>query len=106
MACNRPLARFKRDVARRALLRKLAVKQLLGLFLCAAEYVLAALLQFPYVGLVAGYALLDIAVSFVWFALWNPQASWTFFIPLPVLAVLLAAAMFLCFVFSAPPGGR
>ncbi len=54
----------------------------------------------------AGYAQLDIAVSFVWFALWNPQASWTFFIPLPVLAVLLAAAMFLCFVFSAPPGGR
>ena len=54
----------------------------------------------------AGFVLIDIAVSFVWFALWNPQATWVFPIPLSVIAVVLLAAILLCFVFSTPPGRK
>lgn len=53
-----------------------------------------------------GFVLIYGAVAFLWFAMWNPQASWEFPIPLSVIAAFYIAAIVLCFTFAAPPGRR
>lgn len=53
-----------------------------------------------------GFALIYGGLAFLWFALWNPQATWEFPIPLLAIAAIYIAAIILCFVFAVPPGRR
>lgn len=53
-----------------------------------------------------GFVLIYGGLAFLWFALWNPQATWEFPIPLLAIAAIYIAAIILCFVFAVPPGRR
>lgn len=47
-----------------------------------------------------GFALIYGAFAFLWFAMWNPQATWEFPIPLYVVEIAYLLAIIACFVFA------
>ncbi|MDO4174421.1 MAG: hypothetical protein Q4D42_06620 [Eubacteriales bacterium] len=53
-----------------------------------------------------GIVLIFVGFTFLWFALWNPQATWTFPISLPMVSVIYVTVIVLCFVFATPPGRK
>ncbi|MCD8355117.1 MAG: hypothetical protein LUE11_00890 [Clostridia bacterium] len=55
---------------------------------------------------IIGFALIFSIFAFLWFAMWHPEATWEFPIPLLLIFGIVIAAIILCFTFSTPPGRR
>ncbi|MDO4173408.1 MAG: hypothetical protein Q4D42_01470 [Eubacteriales bacterium] len=53
-----------------------------------------------------GIILIFVGFTFLWFALQNPQMTWTFPIPLSTFFIIYVAVIFLCFAFATPPGRK
>lgn len=53
-----------------------------------------------------GVVLTFCGFTFLWFALWNPQATWTFPISLSTVFIIYVIVIVLCFVFATPSGRK